>query len=320
MKNYKIFNIKVFILILMLLTISLFVNFFYYKVPNKTLWIFKCFEVKDKYAKSINAKKIVITSGSNTLYGMETNLIEKELNIPVVNMAIHAGLKTDYILYRAKQILNKNDIVILPFEYENFNWNGDNTSTRTNFLLTHDRSFIADNMNMYEILKMIISLSPLDIFEAFKEQYLINIKEKEIGRGYTSLTLNSNGDETYKKDTKEKILQTTYKPFSIPLDKEPYGLQVIKEFSLWSKKNNIKLYITFPNTIMLEEYKEKKHIEYFNNLLEYFKKNNIDVIGKPMDTMYPINYFYDTRYHMNNQGAIIRTNNFIEKLKNLELK
>jgi hypothetical protein len=207
MKNYKMFNIKVFMLILILLTISLFINFFYYKVPNKTLYIFKCFEVKDKYAKSIKTKKIVITSGSNTLYGMETNLIEKELDIPVVNMAIHAGLKTDYILYRSKQILNKNDIVILPFEYENFNWNGDNTQTRTNFLLTHDKAFIADSMNMYEIVKMLLPLSPLDTFESFKEQNLINIKEKEIGVGYTSLTLNHNGDETYKEHTKDKILQ-----------------------------------------------------------------------------------------------------------------
>lgn len=314
MKNYKIFNIKIFVLILTLLAISLFVNFYYYKVPNKTLWIFKCFEVKDKYAKSIDTKKIVVTSGSNTLYGMETNLIEKELNIPVVNMAIQAGLKTDYILYRAKQILNENDIVILPFEYENFNWNGDNTSTRTNYLLTHDKIFMAKNMSMYEIIKMILLLSPLDTFTSFKEQYLINIKEKEIGRGYTSLTLNSNGDETYKKNTKEKIIQTKHKPFPIPLEKEPYGLQVIKEFSLWCKKNNIKLYITFPNTIILEEYKEEKYVKYFNNLIAYFNKNNISIIGKPMDTMYPIEYFYDTRYHMNTQGANIRTKDFIQKL------
>ena len=314
MKNYKIFIMKIFILILLFLSIFLSVNFFYYKVPQKTLWIYKCFEVKDKYAKSINTKKIVFTSGSNTLFGMETNLVEKELGIPVVNMAIQAGLETDYILYRAKQILNKNDIIILPFEYENFNWNGDSSIVRTNFLLTHDKGFIANNMNMYEIVKMIIPLSPLDTFNSFREQSLINIKEKAIGKGYTSLTLNSNGDETYKKDTKEILLQTTHKPFQIPLEKEPYGLQVIKEFSLWCKKNNIKLYITFPNIIILEEYKEEKYVKYFNNLIEYFNKNNIKIIGKPMDAMYPIEYFYDSKYHMNIQGANIRTKDFIKKL------
>jgi hypothetical protein len=317
MKNYKMFNIKIFILIPIFLIIFLFVNFFYYKVPNKTLWIYKSFEVKDKYSKSINTKKIVFTSGSNTLYGMETNLVEKELNIPVVNMAIHAGLKTDYILYRVKQILKNNDVIILPFEYENFNWDGENTSTRTDYLLTHDKMFIVNNMNIYEIVKMIISLSPLDTFESFKEQYLPNVKESEIGVGYTSLTLNHNGDETYKEHTKDKILQVKHKPFPIPLEKEPYGLKIIKEFSLWCNENNIKLYVTFPNTIILKEYKEEKYAEYFNNLIEYFKQNNIDIIGKPMDTMYLVEYFYDTRYHMNNKGANLRTKDFINKLNKI---
>ena len=54
-------------------------------------------------------------------------------------------------------------------------------------------------------------------------------------------------------------------------------------------------------------------------MLEYFEKNNIKVIGKPTDSLYSIEYFYDTNYHMNSYGAKIRTYEFLEKFKEYDL-
>lgn len=288
-------------------------NHVFYKVPQSTIWINNCFLKKDNYAKSISNNKIVFTSGSNTLYGMETETIEKELNIPVVNMAIHAGLKTDYILYRAKNILNKGDIIILPFEYENFIWDGEESDTRTKYVLTHDKNFFINELNLKEKLSMLYSIKPSDLVFSILEQSK-PAKEKPIGLAYTSITLNKNGDETYKSGT-EKKLYNQQKPFELPLSEVTLGLKKINEFNNWCIKNGIKLFVTYPNIIKQKSFSEDSYKDFFITLSEYFQKHNISIIGKATDSMYPVNYFYDTRYHMNKEGAKVRTNEFLSKLK-----
>ena len=282
-------------------------------MPQNSLWINNSFLAKDTYAKSINTPKIVFTSGSNTLYGINTIDIEKELKIPTVNMAIHAGLKTDYILYRTQSILKNGDVVIIPFEYQNFMWNGEQSATRTNYILTHDKKYF-NNMNIYEQISMIYSLTFLDLGQSIWQQIKTPIKA-EIGIKYTVDTLNINGDETYKNGNQARIFNSNYKPFKLIDFKETIGLLKIKDFSLWCKKNNIKLFITYPNTINHKEYFEEPYLNYFEFLKEYFNENDIKVIGSPHDTMYPLKYFYDTSYHLNTEGSKIRTRELIKIIK-----
>lgn len=308
-KRFLILSIPFLILICLIFSI---LNFYFYKVPFSTLWINNSFIQKENYAKSIQEKKIVFTSGSNTLFGMETNIIEKELGVPAVNMAIHAGLKTEYILYRVKNILNSGDIVILPFEYQNLTWDGKTEETYRDYVLTHDKEYFK-KMSIKEQFNFITSITPYALIKSSIEQKRTLI-EPEIGKGYNSITLNKNGDEAYKEGTK-----TGFKtiPFELPnpYNIETYGLLKIKEFSKWCKESNIKLFVTFPNTVNLKEYYKEPYTSYFNFLIEYFIKNDIEVIGKPADSLYPREYFYDTNYHMNSNGAKIRTYEFLDKFK-----
>ena len=308
-KKFLILNI---LFIPVIFSFFIILNFYFYKVPFSTLWVNNSFIKKDNYAKSISENKIVFTSGSNTLYGMETNIIEKELNIPTVNMAIHAGLKTEYILHRAKNILKSGDIIILPMEYQNFTWDGKVEEAYRDYVLTHDKEYFK-NMPLKEQFGFIFSITPYELIKSMIEQRR-TIIEPEIGKAYNSNTLNKNGDETYKEGTKTGFRTI---PFELPnpYNIETYGLLKIKEFSKWCKENNIKLFVTFPNTVNLKEYYEEPYISYFNFLIDYFEKNNIKVIGKPTDSLYPIEYFYDTNYHMNSYGAKVRTFSFLEKLK-----
>ena len=309
---------KLFITIILIFTFNFFiifgiVNYFLYKTPQNTLWVNNCFIVKEKYAKAINTPKIVFVSGSNTLYGINTIDVEEELKIASVNMAIQADLKTDYILDRVKRVLSNGDTVIIPFEYSNYIWEGEQSAARTDYILTHDKKYF-NNMDIYEKLSMLYSINITTLFESIWQQLKAPVKAK-IGKGYNVDTLNKNGDETYKSGNKSKIFNTTYKPFELIEFRETKGLLLIKDFSDWCKKNNIKLFITYPNTINHKEYFQNPYLNYFQSLKEYFHTNNINVIGNPHDSMYPLKYFYDTHYHMNTEGAQIRTKKLIKELK-----
>jgi hypothetical protein len=312
---------KLFIKLILLFTLIAFlifglINYFLYKVPQNTLWINNSFVIKDNYAKSINTPKIVFTGGSSTLYGVNTIDIEKELKTPTVNMAIHVGLQTDYIIYRAKSILKSGDIAILSFEYEALTWNGEQSPVRTDYILTHDKMYF-NNMNFYEQLFMIYSINSTDLFKSIIQQIKTPVKlvvGKNV-RGYNADTLNINGDETYKNGIRSTVFDYNHQPFLLFDFKETIGLSKIKDFSLWCKKNNIKLFITYPNMINQEEYFQDSYLNYFRFLKEYFNDNDIKVIVSQHDAMYPLKYFYDTSYHMNVEGSQIRTKDLIERIK-----
>ena len=112
-------------------------------------------------------------------------------------MAIHAGLQTDYILYRTKKVLKPGDIVVLPFEYQMLTWNGEDDDTRTDYILTHDKEFFFSDLTLGQQLSMIYSISIKDFLKSIEQQLKTPSKSKN-GEGYTSDTLNKNGDETLK--------------------------------------------------------------------------------------------------------------------------
>jgi len=93
---------------------------------------------------------------------------------------------------------------------------------------------------------------------------------------------------------------------------ETQGLRAIKEFDMWCKNHDIRCYITYANTIFFKEYDSLPYHKYFRELQGYFNDHNILTLGKPYDFFFDKNLFYDTQYHLNQQGMTIRTRQFIK--------
>ncbi len=316
MQYYKNF-IKIFFIIPLAIIglITVYVSLFYAK-PQSLLLMKLYHDKKTAYAKSIQTKKIVFIAGSNTLYGINTSDIEKTLKIPVVNLAVNAGLNNDYIFYKAKEVLKTGDILIVPNEYEHLIWNGELSTTKNEYILTYDRDYY-HKLPLLEKIKIINSIPLKDIYLSMKEQYYFNDDAIKKGKEITEKALNKNGD---------KMDKTGYYPDKIdktglgfPL-KEKYifltkGLRKIVKFNTWCQDHNITLYMTFPNTINFKEYQKQQYKSYFNQLIQFYLDNNIHYLGYPTDFLYPKKYFYDTNYHLNTKGADIRTKQLIKLME-----
>ena len=73
-------------------------------IPNaQEKYLNDWYEKKDAYSSSITGKKIMFISGSNTLFGVDTEKIEKEFGIPTVNYGTNVAMSY-YTLHRAKSI------------------------------------------------------------------------------------------------------------------------------------------------------------------------------------------------------------------------
>lgn len=63
--------------------------------------------------ESIDEPKIVLIGDSNVAFGVRSELIEEALDMPVVNMGLHAGLGAAFHEEMAKLNVNPGDIIII---------------------------------------------------------------------------------------------------------------------------------------------------------------------------------------------------------------
>ena len=262
----------------------------------------------DLVKNTMNSEKnrIILVGGSNLNYGIDSELIENELDneYEVINFGLHysAGLK--YYMDVVKQYTKEGDIIVLIPEYEHF----------------FDKSFYGT----YALTEM-LEYYPKSIFTLSFKQY--NQIAKDMNRYlYTKIKRiigNEGIDPNYKgynehgdyinhlgkgpKDflEREKVLE----------GKREYNEDVIKYINKFAKDMNnrgVTVLYDFPS-IAEGMYNE----EYYNLVQDKLKSDlNIDIIGNNEDFTYPINCFYDSYYHLLSEPREIRTKQLAEDLKN----
>lgn len=264
------------------------------------------YTIKTNYVKSLNNKyKIVFVSGSSGLFGIKTEDIEKELKIPVVNFATHAGLQ-NYIFYRAKKILRSGDIVFLPLEYDNYTKAYDTISnTIYEYIISYDSEYFL-NLSLLNKQKAISYL----LFNKNKF-YPPKASERNIDYHHPYYFLNKNGDIVAERTFQKKSLNNFSKREIIANNN---NIELAK-FLKWCSKNNIVVY-AMPPSLWHEKALNTKEQQSLNFIKEYYKKNNVQFIGNPIDYFYDLDYTFDTNYHLNTKGQNINTAKVIKLIKN----
>lgn len=74
-------------------------------------------KIKHQRAESIKTPKLLFVGGSSFGYGIDSESIEKHTSVPVVNLGHNAGLGIPFLLYQAKSLMRKGDVVFLCIEY-----------------------------------------------------------------------------------------------------------------------------------------------------------------------------------------------------------
>jgi hypothetical protein len=276
-----------------------------------------CMVKKETLARGIGERpKIVFGGGSGTLYGVRAKDVQRAFGVPAVNMALHAGLEIDYIFYRLKRVLGKGDIVILPLEYEHLVYAGKISSVKTSFVASCDREYFLV-LPWHSRAEYVFSL--IDFNKVLKL-----LKRKWASRnardtGNCAVALNQNGDVTSNVGEAPEFGLVGPQPLQQSGFTETYGLALIKEFSRWCKARGILFYVTYANSVYLEDYEDERYRTYFEGLQNYFTKNGIGLIGKPYDFFFPLRFFYDTAYHLNQDGVTLRTEQLIAMMRKMNL-
>lgn len=249
---------------------------------------------KNKIIKQMPSPKIIIMGGSNTLFGYDSTILENGTGMPVVNMGLTLSFGLKFMMENIKPFLHKGDIVVLAPEYE----------------LMHDRSGFYGNNELIHIV-----LNNIDAFDNFKSPwqllyFILRTPEALIEAFFKqNLTLNIKKQISGKGDLiwdeiapEKKVNLRAMSCSSIPLNKTILGEMVSFRKQLEAK--GVRLFITppyIPENIYLANKIE------LDKVYQQFAMAGFVELSLPETAIFSDLMFYDTAYHLNAVGRIVRS-------------
>lgn len=303
-----------------------------HKSPWKVIY-----QIKNTLASKIQGKKIIIASGSNCLFGIDSKLLEEITGYKVANLACHAGLDLGLLYLQIKEIIKPGDIVVMPLEAPYY----------TREKLT---DFYVDNViewawqdcfscsSIIDKINFMISVPPERILSGLfkakcEEQDKVSADVEEVinfkknnryseWHGYNYKSLNSHGDILVDEPPTKKVMKiykqgTTY--FSNVNNISDHFIYNYNKIKKMVSKSSGRLILTWPVTIRNKKLDLKRDScrEELRRFKIQLSKYSIPIFFNPALFNLDINCFFNTRSHTNWIGARIRTENLGACIVNL---
>lgn len=277
-------------------------------------------ELQDKYQRlnSIDEKKIVLVGGSSLAFGLDSQMIEKELDRKVVNFGLYADLGTKLMMDLSRSNIGKGDIIILAPEM----------SAQTLSLYLNAETALQAMDGCYSMLTR-TDRSDADTFigaswktAAGKLGYLLKGNRPQNSGAYKKENFNEQGDNIFDRPYNElsgygsPINLNFYADFSDEaLTNYEEFIQYVNDYTDYVRSKGGEVYFSFPpmNELAVKEANSDGEIEdFYKNLCLSL---NCKVISNIYDYILDDGYFFDSEFHLNNSGVILRTVQLIDDIK-----
>jgi len=106
-------------LLFVTLLVALMVGWIFFATRPDDKHLYQASLLKSRLLKETPSPRIIVVGGSNVAFGIDSELMELELGIPVINDGLHVALGIAP-LNEIKSFLQPGDIVIISLEYYNF--------------------------------------------------------------------------------------------------------------------------------------------------------------------------------------------------------
>lgn len=268
-------------------------------VPT-TQWIEKSYAHKLALAEAIQQPKLVVVAGSAAMFGIDSGMLQQAVRRPVVNLGVNAGVLSPYIQQYARQVIKPGDWVLLPVEYPMYHGR---FSINYPFLdyWWQNPGFRHLDINAAQ-LSQVLWLTPLS-------RVLAGYRGLPAGFAVSGLygpqNLDQRGDQVHSEASQQQGWMRGLVEQSAV---ETYGAQARAWNANWdswkaladdvSAAGGCALFVPPP---MLDRpaYHHGRELRYYQSLSEQARAHGLNYVGSPLQTMYPIERFFDTNYHLN---------------------
>lgn len=305
MKEMNKFVIKSVLFFIILVGLFLSLNFFEKIKKVKSDYMAAIID-KHRQAENIRSPKIIFAGGSNLAFSINSNLLEKEIGLPVINMGLHAGLGLSFILNELKFTAHEDDIIFFSVEYFMETNGAYDLKKNAEYFYPPSQNFFISNYsleakeyirNKQQILQNIISHNNRNI-------------DDDDTTIYSRKSFNDKGDIT---SHLNKISYASLGGFTNFTNKSWEGIIELNSFSEYAKQKKINSFFLFPTYSLSAFNKNYRAIKLLEEDLR--KLLDIEILGTSIDFAYPDSLFFDSIYHLNKEGREKRTRALIEIIK-----
>ena len=308
--------VSLFLIFILPIAFILTISFLLPPVYNETF----VGELSEKYELLNNTEepKIVVIGGSSVAFGLNSEMVKEELGMPVVNFGLYASLGTKLMVDLSKSNVGEGDIIILAPEMNEqtlslyFNADTAMQALDGNFdmLKSIDRENYADiagalwNFSADKLAYLTQNTTPMNT-GAYSKEWFNDYGDSTYDRPYNVMTVankNITLDFHYNKDD---TTDTEYEQF----------IDYINEYVEFCSERGATVYFSFPpmSRSALTDYNTEENLKNFYENLS--SSINAKVISNINDYILDEGYFFDSEFHLNNSGVVVRTVRLIDDLK-----
>ena len=256
--------------------------------------------------ESIDVPKIVLVSNSNLAFGIQSDLIEEEIGLPVVNLGLHGGLGNAFHERMALFNLHAGDIIVIAhLSYDD----NDTISDPELALLTVENYFHYWKIFRLKDYPRIIAALPKYAYKCFYRFLRKADKEPSVPTCYARSQFNEYGDNVFPRN----IEAGESKPETRHPKVNAICMNRINTFSEYCKSKGVKVVIAgAPIICGLAGFSKDEYVQFQKEIEELAK---CPVISDFTDYFFDKKYFYGGALHMTNEGAVLRTKQLIKDLQ-----
>lgn len=277
-------------------------------------------ELGEKYDRlsDVQNPKIIVIGGSSVAFGLDSQMIKEHTGYDTVNFGLYANLGTKLMLDLSKSGINEGDIIILAPEMNkqtlSLYFNPQTTAQALDGSLRMLKDIPSDNRESLvgalwglasDKLGYALSGSKPQNSGAYKKENFNEYGDNVFDRPYNELDGFGNSITlSFLYDSSDKIVS----------EYEEY-VDYVNDYIAYARKKGAEVYFSFPpmNIKAVEgTNSEESIIEFYRNLCLSL---DCKVISNIFDYILDDGYFFDSEFHLNNSGVIIRTVQLIDDIK-----
>ena len=261
--------------------------------------------------KNAPGPRIILAGGSNVSFGLDAQLMQRTLGIPVINDGLHAGLGI-VPLRELAEYLRPGDVVIISLEYQLFS---------SQDVMDGDLAFLSDWIEYSPARIRYLShpwrqapaLYATMLQRKVNRQvntYLFGGSLAEVRNVFIGTKYNLNGDFIgHLQEVSTPRRKISAEPYPVFQFQEEV-LIFLERFHERAREMGAEVYFEAPASRVTncENTGETAMANFFKTLVE---RSSIPVITPFEEVCLPDKYFFDTAYHLNAQGRELRTQRLI---------
>jgi len=260
---------------------------------------------KDILLATVESPRIILVGGSSAAFGLDSQIIKDSLGLNPINVGLHAGLGLKYMLDNTYQYIKEGDIVVVAPEYIHFyltyNWVSEELV----------QTFIKVDKQKIKLINITLIKNSLPYIATMTSKSLRNIISTSAVEPiiYKALKFNEYGDYY-------GHWGVDYPDFSpYELDITSYNQKVMRALRNFEKKIHKKgamLYVSYPP---YEGESFDLCIKSIKKIEQEYMRYGFALLGTPERYRMERSLMSNTPYHLNKNGAALRTELLIEDLK-----